>query len=170
MMETTDTSGRTSSDGRLHGARLLIVDDDRDVLESFNVALRSEGAKTITSQDGNAAVQLTLEKKPDLVVLDMMLPGRSGFFALEEIKGRDDSPMVIMCTANEGRRHQQYAEQMGVDAYLVKPVPLGRLIALIEDLLGDVMRERRASGELDEPEAHEDARENEDESEGEGED
>lgn len=149
MAETANTS----SPGRLLGARVLIVDDDRDVLESFNMALRAEGAKTITAQDGNAAVALAREKRPDLVVLDMMLPGRSGFFALEEIKGRDDSPMVIMCTANEGRRHQQYAEQMGVDAYLVKPVPIGRLIALIGEMLDDVMRERREAGDLGEPDA-----------------
>jgi len=166
MSEAADTSADKSSRGRLFGARVLIVDDDRDVLESFNMALRAEGAKTLTAQDGNAAVALTREKRPDLVVLDMMLPGRSGFFALEEIKGRDDSPMVIMCTANEGRRHQQYAEQMGVDAYLVKPVPIGRLVGLIGELLDDVMRRRRASGELDEP-ASEPA---ESSGEGEGED
>ncbi|MEM0982398.1 MAG: response regulator [Planctomycetota bacterium] len=136
--------------GRLAGARVLIVDDDRDVLQSFNVALQAEGARTITAADGNAAVALCIEKQPDLVVLDMMLPGRSGFFALEEIKGRDDSPYVVMCTANEGKRHQQYAEQMGVDGYLIKPVPIGHLISLIAELLADIMKERIESGELDE--------------------
>ena len=124
-----------ADDGRLAGARILIVDDDRDVLESFDVALSSEGAQTLLASDGTRAVEVCKSEKPDLVVLDMMLPGRSGFFALEDIKGEDDSPMVIMVTANEGRRHQQYAEQMGVDAYLLKPVPLVQLIALAEELL-----------------------------------
>ncbi|MCA9289253.1 MAG: response regulator, partial [Phycisphaerales bacterium] len=61
-------------------------------------------------------------------ILDLMLPGRSGFLALEKIKGREDSPLVIMVTANEGRRHQAYAESLGVDRYLLKPVPLQRLL------------------------------------------
>jgi DNA-binding response OmpR family regulator len=58
----------------------------------------------------------------------MMLPKRSGFLVLERIKGYEDSPLVIMVTANEGKRHQAYAESLGVDAYLLKPVPLTHLI------------------------------------------
>jgi DNA-binding response OmpR family regulator len=69
-----------------------------------------------------------MEDPPDLVILDMMLPRRSGFLALEKIKGKDDSPIVIMVTANEGKRHQAYAESLGVDGYMQKPVPLSRLL------------------------------------------
>jgi DNA-binding response OmpR family regulator len=75
------------------------------------------------------------EEDPDVVLLDMMLPGRSGFLVLEKIKGYEDAPIVIMLTANEGRRHQMYAESLGVDGYLVKPVPLDRLITTCLDLL-----------------------------------
>jgi DNA-binding response OmpR family regulator len=121
--------------GQLDGVRVLIVDDDRDVLESFNAALTSEGAETQMVDDGNAAVAACQEDPPDLVVLDMMLPKRSGFLVLEKIKGRDDSPLVIMVTANEGKRHQAYAESLGVDKYLLKPVPLGRLIEVAVELL-----------------------------------
>lgn len=120
--------------GRLEGVRVLIVDDDRDILESFEYALESEGAETWTASDGNTAILRCEEHKPDVVVLDMMLPGRSGFLALEKIKGHADSPCVIMVTANEGRRHQAYAESLGVDEYLLKPVPLGRLIETVERL------------------------------------
>jgi DNA-binding response OmpR family regulator len=121
--------------GQLDGVRVLIVDDDRDVLESFNAALTSEGAETQMVDDGNAAVAACQEDPPDLVVLDMMLPKRSGFLVLEKIKGREDSPLVIMVTANEGKRHQAYAESLGVDKYLLKPVPLGRLIEVAVELL-----------------------------------
>ena len=65
----------------------------------------------------------------------MMLPKRSGFLVLEEIKEADDAPIVIMVTANEGRRHMSYAQSLGVDAYLQKPVALQRLIDTIGDLL-----------------------------------
>lgn len=125
----------SDSDARLTDVRVLIVDDDRDVLESMNVAFQSEGALTQTAADGNEAVRICFEDPPDLVILDLMLPGRSGFLALEKIKGREDSPMVIMVTANEGRRHQAYAESLGVDRYLLKPVPLQRLLDTAVELI-----------------------------------
>ncbi len=118
----------TSTRHRLDDVRVLIVDDDRDVLESIDAAFRAEGAQTLLASDGNKAVDLCRDDPPDLVVLDMMLPGRSGFLALERIKGREDSPLVIMVTANEGKRHQAYAESLGVDGYLLKPVPLEKLL------------------------------------------
>ncbi|HZW09002.1 MAG TPA: response regulator [Phycisphaerales bacterium] len=117
-----------SDGGRLDDVRVLIVDDDQDVLESMEAAFQAEGALTQAVGDGNTAVDICHEDPPDLVILDMMLPGRSGFLALERIKGREDSPLVIMVTANEGKRHQAYAESLGVDRYLLKPVPLGRLL------------------------------------------
>jgi len=118
----------TSTRHRLDDVRVLIVDDDHDVLESIDAAFRAEGAQTLLASDGNKAVDLCRDDPPDLVVLDMMLPGRSGFLALERIKGREDSPLVIMVTANEGKRHQAYAESLGVDGYLLKPVPLEKLL------------------------------------------
>lgn len=114
--------------GRLEEVRVLIVDDERDVLESVDAAFQSEGALTLTAMDGDLAVEICHDDPPDLVILDMMLPKRSGFLALEKIKGREDSPLVIMITANEGKRHQAYADSLGVDAYLLKPVPLSRLL------------------------------------------
>ena len=121
--------------GRLEDIKVLIVDDDRDVLESMDQAFQAEGAATQLATDGNEAVRICVEDPPDLVVLDMMLPRRSGFLALEKIKGREDSPLVIMVTANEGKRHQEYARSLGVDDYLLKPVPLHRLITVAADLI-----------------------------------
>ncbi|MEX2218049.1 MAG: response regulator [Phycisphaerales bacterium] len=120
---------------RLEDVKVLIVDDDRDVLESMDAAFQAEGAATQLATDGNEAVRICSEDPPELVVLDMMLPRRSGFLALEKIKGREDSPLVIMVTANEGKRHQAYAESLGVDAYLLKPVPLQRLVSLAAQLI-----------------------------------
>ncbi len=120
---------------RLEDVKVLIVDDDRDVLESMEAAFQSEGAATQLAADGQEAVQICQEDPPDLVVLDMMLPRRSGFLVLEKIKGRDDSPLVIMVTANEGKRHQAYAQSLGADRYLLKPVPLSRLLETAVELL-----------------------------------
>ncbi|RPG05121.1 MAG: response regulator [Proteobacteria bacterium TMED72] len=124
-----------TSNGRFTGQRILVVDDDQDILDSTELAFRAEGAEVILAADGNTAVSLFLAERPDGVVLDMMLPARSGFLVLEKIKETDDPPPVVMVTANQGRRHLIYAENLGVSAYLIKPVPLQRLLATLGDLM-----------------------------------
>ncbi len=122
---------------RLEDKKVLIVDDDNEVRSAIDHALQAEGALTQTCGDGNSAVRICESEPPELVVLDMMLPKRSGFLVLEKIKRLDDPPMVVMVTANEGKRHQQYAEALGVDGYILKPVRLERLISMAEELLGE---------------------------------
>lgn len=120
---------------RLEDVRVLIVDDDEDVLQSFDAAFQAEGALTQLCRDGNEAVRICQNDEPDVVILDMMLPKRSGFLVLEKIKGTEDAPAVIMVTANEGKRHEAYAESLGADAYLHKPVPLNKLIEAVVELV-----------------------------------
>lgn len=127
----------TTLDHRLRDKKILVVDDDPDVLESIDQAMQLEGALTQRCMDGNSAVRICEIDPPDLVVLDMMLPKRSGFLVLERIKKIAKPPRVIMVTANEGKRHQQYAELLGVDGYLLKPVRIERLVTLSADLLND---------------------------------
>jgi DNA-binding response OmpR family regulator len=141
----------TDMSGKLDDVKVLIVDDDRDVLDSIDAAFQAEGAATQLATDGNEAVRICQEDPPDLVVLDMMLPRRSGFLALEKIKGKEDSPLVIMVTANEGKRHQAYAESLGVDGYMVKPVPLTRLLNLAAELIEKADEEEGDEFEDDEP-------------------
>jgi DNA-binding response OmpR family regulator len=131
----TDGAEEQGEPGRLEDVRVLIVDDDPDIQESIDAAFQAEGALTQTVSDGNEAVRICREDPPDLVVLDMMLPKRSGFLVLEKIKGHEESPIVIMVTANEGKRHQDYAQALGVDRYMIKPVPLGKLIDTACELL-----------------------------------
>lgn len=119
---------------RLEGLKVLVVDDDPEIRTAIDQALQSEGALTQTCGDGNTAVRICETDPPDLVVLDMMLPKRSGFLVLEKIKRTDEPPRVIMVTANEGKRHQQYAEALGVDGYVLKPVRLERLISMAQTL------------------------------------
>lgn len=130
---------------RLQGVKVVLVDDDLDVLEAMETAMKAEGADTRKVADGNEAVSACQEFGPDLVVLDMMLPKRSGFLVLEKIKGYQDCPSVIMLTANEGKRHQAYAESLGVDRYLLKPVPLEKLLTVAVDLVA----RRAESGDTD---------------------
>jgi len=138
-------SGKTKQ-GLLDGRKILIVDDDPDVRSSVEAAFKAEGADTLTCGDGNAAVKMCTDKKPDLVVLDMMLPGRSGFLVLERIKGYEDSPLVIMITANEGKRHKDFAQGLGADLYLQKPVGLEQLLEASAELIRQDEMERTTEG------------------------
>ncbi len=123
----------------LQGKRILLVDDDQDILTSLEAAFEPTGAVIETAANGNKAVELAEKNVPDVVVLDMMLPGRSGFLVLEKIKARkprNAPPYVIMITGNPGKRHQMYAESLGVSEYFTKPVKLDKLIATAERLAG----------------------------------
>ncbi|MCI0366523.1 MAG: response regulator [Phycisphaerales bacterium] len=120
---------------RLQGRSVLIVDDDQDILSSIDLAMRAEGALTTIVTDGNTAVSAWHAGNPDAVVLDMMLPRRSGFLVLEKIMEHPDPPVVVMVTANQGKRHQQYAQNLGVHAYFTKPMPLKRLVDTLVKLL-----------------------------------
>ena len=122
----------------LAGKKILIVDDDNDIVASIQAALEPSGAVIDVANNGNKAVELAEKNNPDLVILDMMLPGRSGFLVLEKIKARkprNDKPFVIMITGNQGARHKMYAESLGVSDYFNKPVKLDKLIARAEQLL-----------------------------------
>lgn len=133
-MTDKDTAPIDQGELRLEGIRILIVDDDPEIRSAIDQALQSEGALTQTCGDGNTAVRICETDTPDLVVLDMMLPKRSGFLVLEKIKRMENQPRVVMVTANEGKRHQQYAEALGVDGYILKPVRLERLITMAREL------------------------------------
>lgn len=123
----------------LVGKRVLLVDDDADILTSMQAAFEPTGAEILTANNGNKAVEVCEAQGPDLVVLDMMLPGRSGFLVLEKIKAKKPKgakPLVIMITGNQGARHKMYAETLGVSQYFTKPVKMEKLVTAAEKLLG----------------------------------
>lgn len=122
----------------LAGKTILIVDDDPDILTAIQTSLADSGAALETATDGNTAVAINEQKSPDLVILDIMLPQKSGFLVLERIrqgKAKGAKPRVIMITGNQGKRHKQYAESLGVDAYLNKPFRMDALLEATEKLL-----------------------------------
>jgi len=126
------------------GNKVLIVDDDMEILSAVQTAFTHHGAQVHTANDGNKAVEMTRRIQPDLILLDMMLPRRSGFLVLEQIKPNKESgvkPYVIMLTANEGKRHELYARHLGVDAYLHKPFSMERLMEHASRLLGTEYKE-----------------------------
>lgn len=117
--------------------RVLLVDDDAEIIESLRLALEANGYEVLVARDGNQGLALIERESPNLVILDMMMPKRSGFLVLERLRRTEgDSPPVIMITANEGNRHKAYAEMLGVDDYIRKPFPMDRLIDSVKRLAG----------------------------------
>jgi DNA-binding response OmpR family regulator len=121
---------------RLQNVRVLVVDDDPDIQAAIALALRAEGAVVETANDGSIAIHQLTAFAPSVVVLDLMLPGQSGFTVLEQAQKLSPAPAVIMVTANQGRRHAVYAESLGAHAYLTKPVPLAKLMTAVARAAG----------------------------------
>jgi DNA-binding response OmpR family regulator len=124
--------------GELAGKKILLVDDDQDILAAMQMALADLGPEIFAARDGNEAISMSESHTPDLVVLDMMLPKRSGFLVMEKLKRgkkRTDPPRVIMITGNLGARHKVYAESLGVDVYLNKPFRMEKLLEAAKTLL-----------------------------------
>ena len=116
--------------------RILLVDDDAEIIEAMRYALEGRGFQVLIARDGNQGLAMAEREDPDLVILDMMMPKRSGFLVLEKLRRSRPVPVrIIMITANEGSRHKAYAEMLGVDDYLRKPFGMDRLLDTVDRLL-----------------------------------
>src|SRR6476660_2299087 len=116
--------------------KVLLVDDDPEIIESIRYALESRGYQIFIARDGNQGLAMAEREDPDLVILDMMMPKRSGFLVLEKLSRTRPVPVrVIMITANEGSRHKAYAEMLGVDDYTRKPFAMDKLVDAVQRLV-----------------------------------
>ena len=116
----------------LAGRRLLVVDDDPVGLALMESRLSKAGYEVRKANNGQLGLDLAKAEKPDLVILDMMMPKRSGFLVLEKLRRTRPVPIrVVMITANEGSRHKAYAETLGVDDYIRKPYYAEELVAKV---------------------------------------
>lgn len=116
--------------------KILIVDDDYEIIDSLRYALEGEGYTVVIARDGNQGLALAERENPDLMILDMMMPKRSGFLVLEKLRRMRETPLpVVMITGNEGSRHKAYAELLGVSDYIRKPFAMDRLLRSVAKLL-----------------------------------
>jgi DNA-binding response OmpR family regulator len=111
---------------------ILIVDDDRELVDGLRMMLERQGFRVIQAHDGHQGKQAIYNQRPDLVILDMMMPRMGGYPVLEHFKGKADAPPIIMITANEGSRHKAYAEYLGVVEYLRKPFATEKLMDAVQ--------------------------------------
>lgn len=110
---------------------ILIVDDDRDILEMVKLALELEGCDVVTAADGETGLALMEKYIPNLVILDVMMPGLDGFQVLDIIRQRSDVP-VIMLTARCEIPVMGKALILGADDYVRKPFSMRELLARIQ--------------------------------------
>jgi DNA-binding response OmpR family regulator len=115
---------------------ILVVDDDRELVDALRSMLERQGYRVIQAHDGHQAKQAVYNQRPDLMILDMMMPRMGGYPVLEHFKDKTDAPPIIMVTANEGSRHKVYAEYLGVIDYIRKPFAMERLLETVNKALG----------------------------------
>ena len=116
---------------------ILLVDDDHEIVESMRTILENKGYRILVARDGNAGLMVAERENPDLLILDMMMPKKSGFLVLEKLRSRPGGMIpTIMITGNEGSRHRAYAEMLGVRDYIRKPFAMEKLVRSIDKVLG----------------------------------
>jgi DNA-binding response OmpR family regulator len=120
--------------------KLLLVEDDRKIATAVKRGLEAEGFTVEVSFDGVEGGWLAAEGSYDLIILDIMLPGRNGYQLCGDIRGRGDWTPILMLTAKDGDLDEAEALDTGADDYLTKPFSFPVLVARIRALL------RRASG------------------------
>jgi two-component system response regulator MprA len=115
-------------------SKVLIVDDDAHIRASLRRTLAFEGYQVREAGDGTGALEVALDELPDLVILDVMLPGISGMEVCRRLREVNDVP-ILMLTAHEGTSSQVEGLDAGADDYLVKPFVKDELLARIRALL-----------------------------------
>jgi DNA-binding response OmpR family regulator len=123
---------------------ILVVDDEPNLRHSVSYALRQEGYEVATAEDGERALELFRSARPDLVVLDVMLPKMDGLAVCRAIRRDSDVP-VIMLTARAGELDTIVGLEVGADDYLAKPFSTRELIARIRAALRRAAAPRGAS-------------------------
>ncbi|HEV2375058.1 MAG TPA: response regulator transcription factor [Streptosporangiaceae bacterium] len=130
---------------KLPEARLLVVEDEPNILELLAASLRYAGFEVITADAGTQAVQLAQRHRPDLVVLDIMLPDMDGFDVVRRLRGGGDHIPVVFLTARDATEDKIRGLTLGGDDYVTKPFSLEEVIARIRAVL------RRTRGDGAEP-------------------
>lgn len=116
-------------------ACILIIEDDRAIALGLRLNLRRDGHEVRMAPDGDTGLTMALEPDVDLIVLDVMLPGRNGYELLKELRKQGSSASVLMLTAKGMESDKILGLKLGADDYLSKPFGLGELLARVEALL-----------------------------------
>ena len=123
--------------GRGHGRRVLLVEDEPNITEAIRFLLSREGWQVEAHADGASAMEEISRLTPDLLILDMMLPGRSGMEILRDLRSRPEfmALPVLMLTARGQTRDRELAEKAGVSRFMTKPFSNTEVVTAVRDLV-----------------------------------
>ncbi|MEX0281322.1 MAG: response regulator transcription factor [Arenibacterium sp.] len=124
------------------GRKVLLIEDEPNIIEAVRFLLVREGWDVTAHSDGEDAVEVVLAQRPDLVILDMMLPGRSGMDILRDLRGLSDlnGLPVLMLTARGQARDRDLAEEAGVSRFMTKPFSNAEVLTAVRDLVAQASR------------------------------
>ncbi len=125
-------------------SRVLVVEDDLSILQGLELALRREGHEVVTAEDGNEGLRKAMGESWDLIVLDVMLPGRNGFEIIAALRAAGLETPVLMLSARSAEMDRVRGLDLGADDYVTKPFSVAELLARTRALL---RRRSAASGE-----------------------
>ena len=111
--------------------KILVVDDEQPIADILKFNLEKEGYQVICAFDGESAVELTFSERPDLILLDLMLPGKDGMDVCREIRTKLNTP-IIMLTAKDTEIDKVLGLEMGADDYVTKPFSTRELLARVK--------------------------------------
>ena len=114
------------------GKRVLVVDDEKSIVDILSFNLKKEGYEIVTANNGKAALARYSEKRPDLILLDVMLPEIDGFEVCRRIRGSDKVTPIIMLTAREEETDKVLGLELGADDYITKPFSVRELQARVK--------------------------------------
>ncbi|MEL7166304.1 MAG: response regulator [Pseudomonadota bacterium] len=119
------------------GKHVLLVEDEANITEAIRFLLSREGWDVDTHTDGATAVDKVRERRPDLLVLDYMLPGKSGLDILRELRAEPDYARlpILMLTARGQKRDREEAERAGVSRFMTKPFSNLEVMTAVRDLV-----------------------------------
>ena len=113
------------------GKSILIVEDEQNIVDILSFNLSREGYDTLEAYDGPTGLQLALEQDPDLILLDLMLPGMDGFEVCRQVRESGSSTPIIMLTAREEETDKVLGLELGADDYITKPFSMRELVARV---------------------------------------
>ena len=120
------------------GKRVLLVEDEPNIIEAIRFILSRDGWRVDTHSDGATALEAVARSAPDVVILDVMLPGKSGFDILRELRGAEGTRAlpVLMLTAKGQGKDRDLAEQFGANRFMTKPFSNDEVLDCLRELAG----------------------------------
>lgn len=120
------------------GGRVLLIEDEPNIIEAIRFILSRDGWHVHTHSDGNTALEAVEQREPDLVVLDVMLPNRSGYDILSDLRAKPETKdlPVLMLTARGQKKDRELAERLGASRFMTKPFSNGEVLETVRELVG----------------------------------